>query len=108
LGGNQEEGNQYDGNEVTQNSNVNANGTCESIVLWGRKAGLDPEQQCAFEILAATYVLTFYEDATFDIGEDKSDFTQRKEKLQLYARRKPDSAPLIMFITGPAGAGKCK
>ena len=104
---NQGEGNRINGNEVSEHNYVNANGTCQSIVLWGQNARLDPEQQCAFEILTATYVLTFYEEAHIDVIED-TDFPQRLENLKLFARRKPESGPLIMFVTGPAGAGKCK
>jgi hypothetical protein len=42
---------------------VNANGTWQSISKWGENQGLDQDQQTAFKILAATYVLSFYDDA---------------------------------------------
>jgi hypothetical protein len=106
---NDRERNEIDGNETQEvNNYVNANGTSESIVLWGQIAGMDPEQQCAFEILSATYVLTFYDDATFEVGMDLGGFPDQKEKLYKLARRKANSNPLIMFVTGAAGAGKCK
>ena len=107
ISGNHEEWDQVDSNGVPENNFIHANGTCKSIVLWGQNARLDPEQQCAFEILTATFVLTFYEDATVDVGEDTG-FPERIKHLQHFARRKPNSGPLIMFVTGPAGAGKCK
>jgi hypothetical protein len=45
---------------------VNANGTWQSILKWGKNEGLDDDQQKAFEILAATYVLTFSDEAIID------------------------------------------
>ena len=86
-----------------QNSTSNATGSRDSIVKWGKNDGLDKNQQIAFEILAATYVLTFHEDAT---GEDT---LAERELLKCLARQRPDkNEKLRMFITGPAGAGKCK
>ena len=85
----------------------------KSILAWGRKANLDPEQQTAFEILAATYVLTFFEEGDIDCGNPSQasimeHFETEKEKLRQLARRKPDQErPLQLFVTGPAGAGKC-
>jgi hypothetical protein len=87
---------------------VNATGTWQSIVAWGINAQLDTEQQSAFEILASCYVLTFYEEARQD-GISDAEYLFRKESLCQLARRDPASRePLRMFITGPAGAGKCK
>ena len=37
--------------------NVDANGTWQSISKWGKNEGLNKEQQTAFEILAAKYVI---------------------------------------------------
>ena len=87
---------------------IHAKGTWQSIVHWGQNANLDPEQQTAFEILVATYVLTFYEEARADgINFDKIQAT--KEGLCKLARKEMESpVPLRLFVTGPAGAGKCK
>jgi hypothetical protein len=90
---------------------INANGTWQSITKWGENDGLDAGQQTAFEVLASTYVLSFYNEAivetTFSISYDS--FVKRKDGLSKLARRKPENDdPLCMFITGPAGAGKCK
>ena len=41
---------------------IQANGTAESIVEWGKKSKLDPGQRQAFEIITASFVLTFYKD----------------------------------------------
>jgi hypothetical protein len=95
------------------NVKVDATGSWKSILAWGRKANLDPEQQTAFEILAATYVLTFFEEGDIDCGNPSQasimeHFETEKEKLRQLARRKPDQErPLRLFVTGPAGAGKC-
>jgi hypothetical protein len=73
-------------------------------------AELDPEQMTAFEIRTATYVLTFYDEAIRDTsGADQSCSEKAKDGLCQLARRNLYSdAPLIMFVTGLAGAGKCK
>jgi hypothetical protein len=47
-----------------KNQTKNATGSRELIVKWGKHDGLDKNQQIAFKILAASYVLTFHEDAT--------------------------------------------
>jgi len=87
---------------------IHANGSWQSIVAWGKEAELDPEQQTAFEILAATYVLTFYDEATHFPVENDEDFQKQKEALCRLARRQLTlDKPLRMFITGAAGAGKC-
>ena len=103
---------------TSPNSNkrrVNANGTWDSIVAYGKIAKLDKEQQTAYEILAATYVLSFYEEAEKNLTteQEKQAHQEQKSKLCKLARRgntsqpMPDQ-PLRMFVTGPAGAGKCK
>jgi hypothetical protein len=103
--------------QANENSNetereiINANGTWQSISKWGKNDGLDEEQQTAFEILAAMYVLSFYDEATLESTnpETSSAFNEKKKGLCILARRNTDSDdPLCMFITGPAGAGKCK
>jgi hypothetical protein len=94
----------------TERTVINANGTWQSISKWGENEGLDGEQQTAFEILAARYVLSFYEEAISETtAETYPAFIDNQQKLyQLTRRDSRDTEPLIMFITGPAGAGKCK
>jgi hypothetical protein len=90
---------------------INANGTWQSIAKWGVNDGLDDEQQTAFEILAAMYVLSFYDEAIVEAVTEGSyeEFVERKNGLCKLARRNMETEePLCMFITGPAGAGKCK
>jgi hypothetical protein len=65
----------------------------------------------AFEILAATYVLMFSDEAIIDAtnSETSNAFDVRvKGLLQLARKSEVIEKPLCMFITGPAGAGKCK
>jgi hypothetical protein len=93
------------------NVNVDATGSWKSILAWGKRANLDPEQQTAFEILAATYVLTFFEEGDIDThlpAASMEHFESEKERLRQLARQKPEQeTPLRLFVTGPAGAGKC-
>jgi hypothetical protein len=92
-----------DGNENMKNPTANATGSRNSIIKWGKQDGLDQNQQIAFEILVATYVLTFHDDAT---GEET---LQERQTLKSLARQHPNKNEILrMFITGPAGAGKCK
>lgn len=85
------------------NRTKNATGSVASIIRWCENDHLDTNQQIATEIMVATYVLTFHEDAT---GHDCLEETEGLKKL---ARQRPNTNDrLRMFITGPAGAGKCK
>ena len=73
------ETNQSPENVAPDKKAVNANGTWQSIAAWAMFAQLDIEQQTAFEILVATYVLTFYEDAKNSEGmmRDSSYYKKR-------------------------------
>jgi hypothetical protein len=91
---------------------ADASGSWESVVKWGRIAGLDAEQEVAFQVLAATYVLTFYDEATENHSVETEVQLMKENRIRLMklARvdpEKPDM-PLRMFVPGPAGAGKCK
>ncbi len=91
---------------------ADASGSSESVVNWGRIARLDAEQEVAFQVLAATYVLTFYDEAT-EYHSVETEVQSMKEnrlclmKLARMDHEKPEM-PLRMFVTGPAGSGKCK
>jgi hypothetical protein len=93
---------QEDGN--IHNKTSNATGSVASIIEWCKNDNLDTNQQIAVEIMVATYILTFYEDAK------EGAFTlQEMEALKRLARQRANTnETLRMFITGPAGAGKCK
>ena len=85
-----------------------ATGTWESIVSWGRVAELDKGQQTAFEVMAATFVLGFIEEKENDTKPIKKLSQQTKSLKRLAQRSRTDARPLQLFITGPAGAGKCR
>ena len=96
---------------ATETKIISADGTWQSIARWGENGGLDGDQLTAFEILAATYVLSFYDEAVVEAtnSENYEEFVKRKNYLCQLARRNTNNEkPLCMFITGPAGAGKCK
>jgi len=68
--------------EITNNNDqvdvLDANGSVRSIIDWAQKAGLDKHQKRAFEIFAAHFVLTFFDDsrgenAAFDIDPSAVD-----------------------------------
>ncbi len=90
---------------------VEATGSCESIESWGLKANFDQQQLTAFEIIAATYVLNFYDGAlpSGDLNYNNTDYQYQRKRLCKLARRDEHSQqPLRMFVTGGGGAGKCK
>jgi hypothetical protein len=78
------------------------------------------EQQLAFQIATATFVLTYYDDAQ---GVDASiavkpqggtnraqmrhDINAERDKLRALARLKPNVS-LRMFLDGPGGSGKSR
>ena len=75
----------------TEKEIVDANRTWQSVSKWGKNEGLDKEQQTAFEILAAKYVLTFYEEAVVNAavvdttGLEKESYIKFiKKKANLY------------------------
>jgi 2-phosphoglycerate kinase len=55
-------------------------------------------------------VLSFYEEAISETtSETYTAFVDNQKKLYKLTRRNHNNRkPLVMFITGPAGAGKCK
>ena len=86
-----------------------ATGSPDSIRAWGNALSLDPEQRLAFEILIAIYVLSFLSDVDLD-GLDTHSLDEIhgvRTQLETMARHHENRVPCI-FITGPAGAGKCK
>jgi hypothetical protein len=91
---------------------ADACGSWQSNVNWGKRNKLDAEQEVAFEVLTATYVLTFNDEAKDNLDDQAAaEFIKNKNRLLELARRNPrqtTNKPLRMFVTGPAGAGKCK
>ena len=93
---------------------IQANGTAESIVEWGMKANLDSGQRQAFEIITASFILTFFNDhrCLLDYTDDDqavSHFETEKKKLEKLAdstRSVRKGNQLIALMHGPGGAGK--
>ena len=93
---------------------VVADGTVHSIVKWSQQKHLkmDREQRTAFQIIASTFVLSYYDDASTNLSDNttgrsqvRQDYTSEKQKLRRLARKK-DNKPLRMFLDGAGGAGK--
>jgi flagellar biosynthesis GTPase FlhF len=101
------EANKTQSNEI--NIIIDANGSWQSVCKWAENDGLYEEQKTAFEILVASYVLSFYDEAVVENDEQFEEFDEKRDSLMKLARQNTnDSSPLRMFLTGPAGAGKCK
>ena len=90
-------------NQHQTNKTDNATGSVHSIIPWCQNDRLDTNQQIAVEIMASTYVLTFFSDAEYDTIP-----SEREQDLRKLSRERGNTdEKLRMFITGPAGAGKC-
>ena len=99
---------------------MDANGSAKSIIDWGSKCGLDNDQKRSFEIIAGSFILTFFDDCYDNLDEMINDgmsqrqtrnheFLSEKHKLQLlvdYQSRRGDANQLICFLHGPGGSGK--
>jgi AAA domain len=97
-----------------------ADGSAASIIEWSQKQslGLDQDQQNAFQIATAAFILTYYEDAKAiqDMGYRdacppelrrnlRHSFITERRKLRRLTRLRTDEE-LRMFLDGPGGAGK--
>lgn len=89
---------------------VNANGHYKSIIAWAKSASLDTEQQLAFHIMCASYVLTFQEELLFDKADNRRNINENIQHLKCLTRcdKYEDGRPVRLFVTGPAGSGKSK
>ncbi len=111
----------HEGFSVELNPNtVTADGTALSILEWSSRPdlNLDAEQQKAFQIVTAAFILTYYDDAeTVDPSGYRSqcsnpsqlrrDFKIEKDKLRRLTRLRTNE-PLRMFLDGPGGSGKSR
>lgn len=87
---------------------IQANGTPESIYLWGKEAFPGcPEQQRAFQVLAAKFVLKYLsrEDAG-PCFETYQELERCRCLLQKMVGNTVTSDNLVMFLAGPAFGGK--
>ncbi len=83
--------------EAVKNKQIKATGSAISIVHFGRSRGLDDEQQRAFEVITAMFVLSYCKDATISRDENfliqptkrarmaRSDFTKQRARLETLA-----------------------
>ena len=93
-----------------------ADGSAESILNWGREANLDREQQSAFQIISAHFVLTLYRKAmgtasTIGYGDRSSravlldNYNKLCKLTRTNYKRNPQ---LVGLLHGPGGSGKSK
>ena len=100
--------------QAMYNRELQANGTPNSVYSWGKRCfGNNQEQQKAFAILVAKFILTFCSEAE-NVGT-MDDFCSHvvlheyfhyKQIFSDVIRQAAESKQLVMFLTGPSGSGK--
>ena len=90
-----------------------ANGSAKSIIEWGCKCNLDSHQRCAFKVIMASFVLTYFEDAgknteqmTTRDNQSRTKFVRERKLLCQLAKLSNDTEQHISCLHGPAGSGK--
>ena len=90
-----------------------ANGSAKSIIKWGCKCNLDNHQRCAFEVITASFVLTYFKDAgknneqmTTHDNQSWTKFVRERKLLCQLAELSNDTEQLICCLHGTAGSGK--
>ena len=90
-----------------------ANGSAKSIVEWGCKCNLDNHQRHAFEVITASFVLTYFKDAgknneemTSHDNKSRTKFVRERKLLCQLAELRNDTVQLIFCLHGPAGSRK--
>ena len=90
-----------------------ANGSAKSIIEWGCKCKLDNHQRHAFEVITASFVLTYFKDArknneeiTSRDNQSRTKFVRERKLLCQLAEFRNDTEQLICCLHGPAGCGK--
>ena len=90
-----------------------ANGSVKSIIEWGCKCNLDNHQRHAFEVITASFVLTYFKDArknneemTTHDNQSCTKFVRERKLLCQLAELSNDTEQLICCLHGPAGSGK--
>ena len=96
---------------------IKADGSVQSVIDWADKehTNFDEDQKVAFQIAAATFVLTYYDDAiersTYRDAASPAtirvDVSSEREKLRRLTRLKCKE-PLRMYLDGAGGAGKSR
>lgn len=100
--------------QTMANSTIEANGTPQSVYLWGKRSfGGNIQLERAFQVLAAKFILTFCSEA--DDIDDMNDFcshvaqrdyTNYKQILNTMVGKPAQMKQLVMFLARPAGCGK--
>lgn len=95
---------------------VEANGSRDSIRMWSKEARLDLRQRAAFEIIIASFVLTFFEEngqgeedrpVSTPAFEGETSYAMEKKKLEALADvEKRGSKQLVSLLYGAGGSGK--
>ena len=90
-----------------------ANGSAKSIIEWGCKCNLDNHQRHAFEVIMASFILTYFKDAgknneemTSHDNQSRTKFVRERKLLCQLAELRNDTVQLICCLHGPAGSGK--
>ena len=90
-----------------------ANGSVKSIIQWGCKCNLDNHQRHAFEVILASFVLTYFKDAaknneqmTTHDNQSRPKFVRERKLLCQLSELSNDTEQLICCLHGPAGSGK--
>ena len=90
-----------------------ANGSAKSIIKWGCKCNSDKHQRCAFKVIAANFVLTYFKDAaknneqmTTCDNQSQTKFVRERKLLCQLSELSNDTEQLICCLHGPAGSGK--
>ena len=93
---------------------VQANGTPESIYLWAKQAfPHNPQQQRAFEILVAKFVLSFLSPTKATVNTTTAmttamhtQYCRCTQLLKQMVGQPTQCRHLVMLLTGPGGSGK--
>ena len=92
-----------------------ANGSAKSIIEWGCKCNLDNHQRRAFEVITASFVLTYSyfkdagknnEEMTSHDNQSWTKFVRERKLLCQLAELRNDTEQLICCLHGLAGSGK--
>jgi hypothetical protein len=100
-----------EGKEVTC---VDATGTADSISKWGQEKEFDIDQQKAFEVIVASFILTFHQDIENSCSDstdvhglleraNSSSLRRTRLDLEKLCHKKKQ---LLLFLDGPGGSGK--
>ena len=89
------------------------NGSAKSIIKWGCKCNLDKHQRHAFEVILASFVLTYFKDATKNNewmtthdNQSRPKFVRERKLLCQLSELSNNTEQLICCLHGPAGSGK--